>query len=143
MIDPLYSISRTASGAKALASTLISAFAKRSRKSEEYIPRIVSNVINSKDVINRLKIKDVDKDFYERILHKESLNILKILSYESRGGRNPFILAVATIYAADQKISQKYGIKSILTQKILSQCTQTAEYSIRDHWRTLLFQFIN
>jgi len=117
-------------------------FIRKSRKSEEYIPRIVSNIINSKDVRLRLKVKDVDFLFYERAIFKESMNILKNLDYVARGGRNPYILAVATTYAADQKISQKFGIKSVLTQKILSQCTQTAEYSIRDHWRTLLIKVI-
>ena len=115
-------------------------FSRKSRKSEEYIPRIVSNIINSKNVRLRLKAKDVDFLFYERAIYKESMQILKNLDDESRGGRNPYILAVATTYAADQKISQKYDMKSILTQKILSLCTQTAEYSIRDHWRTLLIK---
>ena len=118
-------------------------FMKKSRKSEEYLPRIISSVINSRTVISRLNMKKVDIEFYERVLYKESSSILKKLDYDARGGRNPYILAVATIYAADQKISQKYKIKSILTQKILSNCTKTAEYSIRDHWRTLLFQFIS
>ena len=117
-------------------------FKRRSRKSEEYMPRIISSIINSKEVRQRLQLKNIDLNFYERNLLKESMAILKKLDNASRGGRNPFILAVATVYAADQKISQKFQMKSILTQKILSKCTQTAEYSIRDHWRTLLFQYI-
>ncbi|NHI93286.1 MAG: hypothetical protein EAX96_12380 [Candidatus Lokiarchaeota archaeon] len=117
-------------------------FNKKSRKSEEYMPRIISNVMNFQEIKSRLKSKNIDLRFYERNLLNESMNILKNLDNKSRGGRNPFILAVATVYAADQKISEKYRFKSILTQNLLSRCTQTAEYSIRDHWRTLLVQFI-
>ncbi len=55
-----------------------------------------------------------------------------------RGGRNPFILTGAIIYLADKLIAKENKQKSVLTQKVISEATKIAEYSIRDHYVNLL-----
>ena len=48
------------------------------------------------------------------------------------------ILAGAIIYCADNLLAVKYKQKKVLTQKIISIATNIAEYSIRDHYVSLL-----
>jgi len=55
-----------------------------------------------------------------------------------RGGRNPFILTGAVIYLADKLLSKEFNQKTVLTQKLISDATKIAEYSIRDHYVNLL-----
>jgi transcription initiation factor TFIIIB Brf1 subunit/transcription initiation factor TFIIB len=108
------------------------------RRSEEYLNRIVSSVVAQPEVRQRLREKDIDAEEYRFNASSAALSILKGLSQSARGGRNPFILAVSAVYAADRRISETNKMKPILTQKILAKATGTAEYSLRDHFCSLL-----
>ncbi len=114
----------------------------RTTKSEEYLSKIIHKITSSAKIKGRLMNLQKPEFEYEKALLAESRSILKQIPVEERGGRNPYILAVATIYAADQKLSKKWKKKSILTQHLLSIITNTAEYSVRDHWRGLLYNYI-
>lgn len=114
----------------------------KSTKSEEYLQKIVHMITSNDEIKKRLTKVQKEHFEYEKNLLVESQLILKQLSVEQRGGRNPYILAVATIYAADQKLSKKWKKRSILTQHLLSKITNTAEYSVRDHWRGLLYSYV-
>jgi transcription initiation factor TFIIIB Brf1 subunit/transcription initiation factor TFIIB len=108
------------------------------RKSSDYLGRIISQILESKDVLLRLKISGWKNDEYHHQLMKSSHNILHSTPPENIGGRNPYIFATSTIYAADKLLAKKFGKKNILTQKILSQITGVAQYSIRDHYCKVL-----
>ncbi|MHA1425567.1 MAG: hypothetical protein ACTSQI_06235 [Candidatus Helarchaeota archaeon] len=112
-------------------------------KSENYIPKIVNKVLACPEIKKRLKKYNKSNFQYEKSIINESLSILDVLSIEERGGRNPYILAAATVYAADQKLSKIWGHRPILTQHLLSIITNTAEYSLRDHWRGLLYNYVH
>lgn len=110
-------------------------------RSEDYLPKIVNTISSNPEITFRLKKINKSEFEYEKSLLHQSIEILRLISNEERGGRNPFILAAATIYAADQKLSKIWKIRPILTQHLLSNITGTAEYSLRDHWRGLLYQY--
>jgi transcription initiation factor TFIIIB Brf1 subunit/transcription initiation factor TFIIB len=109
-------------------------------KSEDYINRLVNEIINYRLMDERLKKKNSPwtKKKYQMLLLKKSHYILKELPGWQRGGRNPFILTGAIIYLADRLLAKEFGSKNILTQKIISRSTKIAEYSIRDHYVNLL-----
>ena len=109
-------------------------------KSEDYLIRLIDQVIDHKDLAERLKKKGVlwSKREFQNKLIIECREILKILPVRLRGGRNPFILTGAIIYLAGKLLAKKYCQKTILTQKIISEVTNIAEYSIRDHYVNLL-----
>jgi len=109
-------------------------------KSEDYINRLVNEVINYDFMEERLEKKDSIWDIkeYQILLLRKSHKILKKLPDWQRGGRNPFILTAAIIYLADKLLNKESNRKTILTQKIISQSTGIAEYSIRDHYVNLL-----
>ncbi|MHA2059421.1 MAG: hypothetical protein ACW976_01395, partial [Candidatus Ranarchaeia archaeon] len=108
------------------------------RKSSDYLNRIISQILESKDVLLRLKISGWPTEEYHHNLLKNSFGILRSTPPENIGGRNPYIFATSTIYAADKLLAKKYDRKHILTQKILSQITGVAQYSIRDHYCKVL-----
>ena len=109
-------------------------------KSEDYIIRLIDNVINHEDLEDRLVKKGNiwTKQEFRITLTKKCREILKLLTSNHRGGRNPFILTGATIYLADKLLAKEYNHKTLLTQKIISEATKIAEYSIRDHYVNLL-----
>jgi transcription initiation factor TFIIIB Brf1 subunit/transcription initiation factor TFIIB len=65
------------------------------------------------------------------------------ISDSERGGRNPFIFAVAVVYSADLLIAKIARRRPILTQRLISKATTAAEYSVRDHYAKLLKQHIH
>jgi transcription initiation factor TFIIIB Brf1 subunit/transcription initiation factor TFIIB len=108
------------------------------RKSEEYLHRIISDVVSSSIIERRLKERDLTTEDYRNLLTQKSYSILTKIDSINRGGRNPYIFAVSTIYCADRLLSKKIAKKPILTQKILAKITKVAEYSIRDHYTSVL-----
>jgi len=62
------------------------------------------------------------------------LVILDSIPASKRGGRNPFIFVVSVAYASDRIVAVEHGRHSVLTQKLASNATEVAEYSIRDHY---------
>lgn len=109
-------------------------------KSEHYLTRLIYEVINHKELEIKLQKKKTmwNKMEFKNLLIQKSSEILKNLTSWHRGGRNPFILTAAVIYLADKLIAREYNQRAILTQKMISQATKIAEYSIRDHYVNLL-----
>jgi transcription initiation factor TFIIIB Brf1 subunit/transcription initiation factor TFIIB len=108
------------------------------RRSEEYLSRLLSSVITQPEIQSRINESGITAEEYKCSILSAALSMLGELDSSMRGGRNPFILAVSSIYAADRRISESRGIRPILTQRILARATGTAEYSLRDHFCSLL-----
>jgi transcription initiation factor TFIIIB Brf1 subunit/transcription initiation factor TFIIB len=108
--------------------------------SEDYLNRLIDNIINQKDLKMRLVKKGSvwSKEDYKYKLTSKCRKILASLNKWDRGGRNPFILTGAIIYLADKLLSKEFNQKTVLTQKLISLATNIAEYSIRDHYVNLL-----
>ncbi len=108
--------------------------------SEDYLNRLIDNIINQKVFEMRLEKKESvwSKEDYKCKLTSKCRLILASLNKWDRGGRNPFILTGAIIYLADKLLSKEFNQKTVLTQKLISLATNIAEYSIRDHYVNLL-----
>lgn len=115
----------------------------RIRKSEDYLQRIVSTITENDEVKKRLRELEFPAIDYEKGLLKYSREILCETNLKTRGGRNPYIFAVSVVYCADRIIGKVQNHRQILTQKTLASICQVAEYSIRDHHRTVLKEKLN
>jgi transcription initiation factor TFIIIB Brf1 subunit/transcription initiation factor TFIIB len=109
-------------------------------KSEHYLIRLIDEILKHKLLEERLLKKGVlwSLSVFQNNLIMKCREILKELPLWRRGGRNPFILTGAIIYLADKLLAKDFAQKAILTQKIISEATNIAEYSIRDHYVNLL-----
>jgi transcription initiation factor TFIIIB Brf1 subunit/transcription initiation factor TFIIB len=104
------------------------------RKPEDYVPRVISMLMNSPRVIKKVQSRGWDTKDYENALRNKTLDVLKLIPASKRGGRNPFIFTVSAAYASDRLIATQHGKRAVLTQKLTSIATKVAEYSIRDHF---------
>ncbi|MFX1394619.1 MAG: hypothetical protein ACFFAH_13720, partial [Promethearchaeota archaeon] len=106
----------------------------------DYLTRLIDNVLKHRELEERLLKKGNfwSKKEFQISLTLKCREILKHLTLNYRGGRNPFILTGAIIYLADKLLAKHYKQKAVLTQKIISEATKIAEYSIRDHYVNLL-----
>ena len=109
-------------------------------KSEDYLIRLVDDVMNHRCLKERIEKKGVSfsvTEFKNELIVKCREILIKLPLWH-RGGRNPFILTGGIIYLADKLLGKEHGHKSVLTQRIISEATGIAEYSIRDHYVNLL-----
>lgn len=119
---------------EALELRTISGYSPKIRSPEDYVPRVLSMFMNSPKVVKKVKARGWTPRDYENSLREKILQILDLIPSSKRGGRNPFIFAVSAAYASDRLLASESGRRAVLTQKLASQATEVAEYSIRDHF---------
>jgi transcription initiation factor TFIIIB Brf1 subunit/transcription initiation factor TFIIB len=112
------------------------------RMSEDYLQRIVSLTIHYPAIRQRLRRAGLSVQEYQAKLVKYSNQLFSRIDMPERGGRNPFIFAVAVVYSADSLIAKLAKRRPILTQRLISKATNAAEYSVRDHYAKLLKRHI-
>lgn len=112
----------------------VTGYAPQIRKPEDYVPRVLSMLMNHVKVAGKVQSRGWTPRDYENLLREKILFVLGLVPASKRGGRNPFIFTVSAAYASDRLLASEHGKRCVLTQKLASQATEVAEYSIRDHF---------
>ena len=112
----------------------LTGYAPEIRRPKDYVPRVLSMLMNSSRVLSKVKSRGWDAKSYENELREKIHMVLGLIPASKRGGRNPFIFTVSAAYASDRLIASQFGKRPVLTQKLTSTATEVAEYSIRDHF---------
>jgi len=114
-------------------------------ESKDYLERLTNNLYHDGIFNARFQKKTSQKDMkaYIQRLKVYSLKVLDNIPKSVKDSRNPFILAGAAIYGADLVLSRKYNTKRVLTQKVLADATGIAEYSIRDHYCSVIKKVVS
>lgn len=107
-------------------------------RSEDYLVRILDKVVSDAQVLHRLGQVPIDPLGYQHRMISVSSELLGRINGADRGGRNPYVFAVSTVYAGERCLARESGRKTILTQKILAKIAGVAEYSIREHFCSVL-----
>lgn len=105
----------------------------RVRGSEEFLRRIVERVISDKEIATTMKDMGMNPHRFKGKLLRFSSRLLGSLTRD-KCGRNPYTLAVSSIYAAEKILARKEGRRLIFTQRSLARAASVAEYSIREHF---------
>jgi len=119
---------------EALKLRTLTGYSPKIRKPEDYVPRVLSMLINDSKVKGKIESRGWISRDYENLLRDKILFVLNLVPSSKRGGRNPFIFTVSAAYASDRLLASERGKRCVLTQKLASQATEVAEYSIRDHF---------
>ncbi len=114
-------------------------YGRTARRSEDYLERMLSQVVQTAGLPSRVQ-KKARRPFpeYVRALGKTARQLLADFPIRERRGLNPFILSAAIIYAADRLLAKGGECPGVLRQNIVASATGIAEYSIRDHFVTVL-----
>ena len=112
------------------------------RRSEDYLNKVLRQVSSSDPIVNWLSKFKISPQQYKESLFVTSSDILRKISNSDRGGRSPYAFAVSTVYAAEKLLAKNECRKPFLTQKLLAEITGVAEYTIREHFCTVLKNFV-
>ncbi|MHA2298083.1 MAG: hypothetical protein ACXAEU_05145 [Candidatus Hodarchaeales archaeon] len=114
-------------------------FSLKPCKSEDYLESVLSKIQNDQEVTKRLKTKNVKPDQYIILLRRISRFLLTKIPPHSRGGRNPYALAGATVAGADTIIARINNQKrGLITQKKIARLSDIAEYTLREHYLVIV-----
>jgi len=116
----------------------LSVLGRKPVQAEEYLGRIMNKVIADKRVLGKLRQHTIEPLQYQQKMIAICGRLLERINGAERGGRNPYIFAASTIYAVERSLAKKEKRRSLLTQKIVAEITDVAEYSIRDHFCSVL-----
>ena len=108
------------------------------RFSEDYLQRVVSQIINYSGIQLRIRRAGLTSQEYQARLLQLAKRLFSAIDVTERGGRNPFIFAVAVVYTAELMMAKNSRRRPILTQRLVSKATNSAEYSVRDHYAKIL-----
>ena len=99
---------------------------------KKWMPKVISDLENSLMLADKIERKGENHAKFFRKLKKAVKIVAGELTHRDYVGKNPKILAVSLCYAVSRLICSR-----IPSQKIYGEITNTAEYSIRDHYANL------
>lgn len=123
---------------------ILTGYKVKSTSSEEYLERVVQALINDDEFKIKLQKLHISNMEYGILLRKTSQEILKKLSNDLRGGRDPYALACATVAGADLLIANNFGKRrGFATQRLISRVGDVAEYTLREHFLQIIKKVIH
>jgi transcription initiation factor TFIIIB Brf1 subunit/transcription initiation factor TFIIB len=102
------------------------------RSPEDYLPRVLARLSADRGLARRLTSEGVSQTSYFSALRETAKRLLLGVRAEELCGRRPCSLAAAAIYSAEQAMAASGSRRKRLTQRLLAECGDAAEYTIRE-----------
>lgn len=116
---------------------------QRLLRSENYLGRNLEKITSNTLVLQKIRRLSIDRFRYQRNMILVCNDILERINGAERGGRNPYIFSASTIYAGERYLARQTRRKPLLTQKLTAEIVGVAEYSIREHFCSVLKKHID
>jgi transcription initiation factor TFIIIB Brf1 subunit/transcription initiation factor TFIIB len=107
------------------------------RRPEDYLSRVLARLSSDRGLSERLRSDGVQQTGYFNALRENAKQILSGVGSEALVGRRPCSLAAAAIYSAELVMALREPRKKRLTQRLLAECGDAAEYTIREQCATI------
>jgi transcription initiation factor TFIIIB Brf1 subunit/transcription initiation factor TFIIB len=102
------------------------------RRPEDYISRVLGRLSWNKRLSERLRSEGASQTSYFNALRETAKELLSEVRPDELSGRRPCALAAAAIYSAEVALAARESRGRRLTQKLLAECGDAAEYTIRE-----------
>jgi len=102
------------------------------RRPEDYISRVLARLSWDQRLSERLRSERAQQTNYFKELRETAKELLSEVKPEELSGRRPCALAAAAIYSAEVALASKESRMKRLTQRLLAECGDSAEYTIRE-----------
>jgi len=102
------------------------------RRPEDYISRVLARLSWNKRLAEKLRSEGAPQASYFKALRETAKELLSEVRPDELSGRRPCALAAAAIYSAEVVLATKESRRKRLTQRLLAECGDAAEYTIRE-----------
>ena len=107
------------------------------RRPEDYISRVLGRLSWNQRLAERLSSEGASQASYFGALREIAKELLSKVRPDELSGRRPCALAAASIYSAELVLAIRESRKRRLTQRLLAECGDAAEYTIREQCATI------
>jgi transcription initiation factor TFIIIB Brf1 subunit/transcription initiation factor TFIIB len=102
------------------------------RRPEDYISRVLARLSWDKRLAEKLRSEGASQTSYFNALRETAKELLSEVRPDELSGRRPCALAAAAIYSAEVALATRESRRKRLTQRLLAECGDAAEYTIRE-----------
>jgi len=102
------------------------------RRPEDYISRVLARLSWNQRLSDKLRSEGASQTIYFNALRETAKELLSEARPEELSGRRPCALAAAAIYSSEVALANKESRGRRLTQRLLAECGDAAEYTIRE-----------
>jgi len=102
------------------------------RRPEDYISRVLGRLSWNQRLSETLRAEAASQTSYFNALREGARNLLSEVRPDELSGRRPCALAAAAIYSAEVALASKESRGKRLTQRLMAECGDAAEYTIRE-----------
>jgi transcription initiation factor TFIIIB Brf1 subunit/transcription initiation factor TFIIB len=107
------------------------------RRPEDYISRVLARLSSNRGLSDRLGSLRVSQTSYFNSLREAANRLLLEVNPTDLCGRRPCALAASAVYSAEVALSAIESRKKRLTQRLVAECGDAAEYTIREQCATI------
>ena len=107
------------------------------RRPEDYISRVLARLSWNNRLSERLRSEGASQTSYFNALRGSAKELLAEVRPDELSGRRPCALAAAAIYSAEAALAIIESRGKRLTQRLLAECGDAAEYTIREQCATI------
>jgi len=107
------------------------------RKPEDYISRVLARLSWNQRLTEELRSEGASQASYFNELREMAKELILKVKPEELTGRRPCALAAAAIYSAEVALAARKSRGKRLTQRLISECGDAAEYTIREQCATI------
>jgi len=102
------------------------------RRPEDYISRVLARMSSNRRLAEKLRSEGASQTSYFNALRETAKELLSAARPDELSGRRPCTLAAAAVYSAEIELASRESRGKRLTQKLLAECGDAAEYTIRE-----------
>jgi len=102
------------------------------RRPEDYISRVLARLSRDQRLSEKLRSEGASQTGYFNALRETATSLLSEVRPDELSGRRPCALAAAAIYSSEVVLATKELRGKRLTQRLLAECGDAAEYTIRE-----------
>jgi len=102
------------------------------RKPEDYLSRVLARLSTREPLVEALAREGVPQTAFFNSLRETAKDALECVDEDGRAGRRPSALAASAVYSAETILALSESRKKRMTQRLVAECGDAAEYTIRE-----------
>jgi len=130
-------LGRNVSSSSIIQLMLESPFKTKPRSPEDYLGRILAKLSMNQGLCAKLREERTPLTSYLGSLRETASELLRSVKKVDLIGKRPCALAASAVYSAEIVLSARGSRKRRITQKTAAECSDAAEYTIREQCATL------